>query len=106
MYQQDDSINVRFRAAVKALENSTKSVQQRLVNACVYILPINAYELPVEIQADFIDFGERLSHVEDTKLESLVATIQQISEAEATELAQAIVQMLAVLSTYYDDNVD
>ena len=73
-------------------------------HARTYPLPINTYELPVEIQADFIDFGERLSHVADTKLESLVETIQQISETEATELAQEIVHMLAVLSTYYDDH--
>ena len=94
----DSSIYFRFRAAIDGMAVSSEPIQERVAHAFIHLIPLNADELPGEIQQDFTDLYDRLTRVEDAYLGSVLATARQMNQAEAEEIAHQIVHMLDIVT--------
>jgi hypothetical protein len=92
------SIVERFLAAVHCCSNP-ESVKNRLTQAWLeYLDPIDASELPDEIQADFIGLRHAMYDRQPLSFENApLASVRKMSTAEAAAHVKAIVTIYAEL---------
>jgi hypothetical protein len=86
----------KFSGAVRGMVTGTTTIQQRLGNAYVFhLVHVDPKKLPEDIRADFIQMKERLKTVVAPVAGdgSIQATVSNLSDEEASEIASHIVDM-------------
>jgi hypothetical protein len=94
-----------FSTAVRHMAASPKTIQERVGDAYLYHLcHVKTEELPEEIQTDFEDLKTRLTSEQPIGDEGSVnATIRNMTEFEALEIAQKIVYMTEIIESRLRD---
>jgi hypothetical protein len=93
----------KFSAAVESMAASPASIQHRIADAYISQLHVlQPDELPDEIRMDFTIMVEQLTRIEPVGNEGRVmASVREMSEDDAVEIARKIVHMHDVVTAHY-----
>ena len=82
----------KFRLAADHLAASSKNIKERLRRAIYEIAPVGERNVPEELHEQFLEISTRIRNGKPRNLEgNLEATINQITDEEAVNLADDIV---------------
>jgi hypothetical protein len=100
-------VHEKFSAAIESMAASPESIQHRIANAYTYhLIRLKKEELPDEIRMDFEITAEQLTRGEPVGNEGRVmATVKQMSENEAVDIARRIVHMSDVVNAHYQSEL-
>jgi len=98
-----DYVHEKFSAAIESMAASPESLQRRIADAYLsQLMRLNADDLPDEIRMDFKIVSEQLTSCEPAGNEgSVMASVNQMNDSDALEIARRIVHMSDVVNAHY-----